>query len=102
MRMWPVAPPFLCDRHLLGEHLELHMIVGSILKGNKLDGYYEHGLIDTNLIPERHEALVQEMTARGMLHKSPLPEFVNPQKGFIDPHAGVVLVQRCEKCRKKQ
>ena len=31
--MWKVNPKFLCVRHLLGEHKELHMLVGTLNKG---------------------------------------------------------------------
>lgn len=30
MRMWMVDPKIMCRKHLLGEHLELHMLAGCI------------------------------------------------------------------------
>ena len=33
MRMWMIDPKLLCRKHLLGEHLEIHMFVGTINKG---------------------------------------------------------------------
>jgi hypothetical protein len=30
--MWMVDPRLVCSKHLLGEHVELHMFVGCLLK----------------------------------------------------------------------
>lgn len=95
MRMWAIDPSRLCRQHLLGEHVELHMMVGSLNKGISMEGYYTKGLVDTDQIEARHEALVAEMTVRGMRHKSPLPAFVNPHRGFVE---GMPL-DRCGECQ---
>ena len=95
--MWDIDPPRMCRQHLLGEHVELHMMVGSINKGVSLEGYYAKGLVDTDQIVMRHEALVAEMTARGMRHQSPLPAFNNPHRGFVEG----TPFERCEKCRER-
>lgn len=34
MRMWLVPPSHMCRKHLLGEHVELHMLLGTLKKGN--------------------------------------------------------------------
>lgn len=72
MRMWMVNPSFLCRRHLLGEHVELHMLAGSILRGKRLDGFVSKGLLQPEAIGERHCALAAEMGRRGYSHQSPL------------------------------
>ena len=41
MRMWMVNPEILCRKHLLGEHVELHMLVGWIIKGKSIQGYLD-------------------------------------------------------------
>ena len=33
MRMWNVDVTKMCNKHLLGEHVEMHMFVGIIIKG---------------------------------------------------------------------
>ena len=33
MRMWNVDPKLMCNKHLLGEHVEMHMFFGTIQKG---------------------------------------------------------------------
>ena len=62
--MWGIDPEKLCDQHLLGEHLEMHMFVGCIKKGISLKGYYDNydnKLLCTNLIKDRHDELADEM-----------------------------------------
>lgn len=93
MRMWDIEPSRMCRQHLLGEHVELHMIV-SINKGKNMEGFYTKGLVDTDQLVSRHETLVAEMKVRGMKHLSPMPAFVNPHLGFV---SGTPL-DRCRKC----
>jgi hypothetical protein len=40
MRIWDLEPRFLCDRHLLGEHRELHAIWTILTLGRR--GYANH------------------------------------------------------------
>lgn len=70
MRMWMVPPYYLCDKHLLGEHCELHMFVGVLAKRSGVDGYIKNNLLEPLSIIERHESLVREMLRRGMRHTS--------------------------------
>ena len=67
MRMWMVPPRYLCNKHLLGEHVELHMFAGYINKWISLDGYVANGLVDTSLMNRRHDELVEEI--RGFCHE---------------------------------
>ena len=96
-----INPSVLCRKHLLGEHVELHMLCGSIKKNKSLEGFVRNGLIEVHNIQQRHEELVAEMKRRGYNHKSPLPDInffelgsVDRQKSFQD------LMNRCEECRK--
>lgn len=75
MRVWDVGVDELCDRHLLGEHRELHAI-WAILTGGRT-GYANHpetvrwrGRLAA--LYARHEAEVAEMGRRGFRHASPL------------------------------
>jgi len=75
MRVWDVPPAELCDRHLLGEHRELHA-VWAILTQDKR-GYRSHPEVRRwegrlAALYRRHEAQVAEMTRRGYRHASPL------------------------------
>ena len=75
MRMWMVNTAYMCNQHLLGEHVELHMIVGCINKNKNLRGYIEKGLVDLTNVSFRHRVLVEEMLSRGMRHGSPLADY---------------------------
>jgi len=100
MRMWKLDPARMCDRHLLGEHNELHMFVGCILKGKSIAGYISGGLIEVHHIRERHEELAREMKRRGFRHMSPLPEFREFVAGSIDVERNrEELRRRCRRCR---
>lgn len=100
MRMWMVDPRKMCSQHLLGEHVELHMLVGSLRKGTSLAGFVSNGLIEVHSVRARHEQLVREMTRRGYRHRSPLPSFTARRLGRVvrkKSHAD--LLDRCEDCR---
>jgi hypothetical protein len=75
VRIWDVDVRELCDRHLLGEHRELHAI-WSILT-NARTGYANHpetrrwnGRLAA--LYARHDAEVAELGRRGFRHASPL------------------------------
>lgn len=77
MRVWDIDPKLLCDRHLLGEHNEIHTIWSIITNG--LKGFANHP--ETNrwrgklkALYLRHAATAGEMERRGFKHKSPLDE----------------------------
>jgi hypothetical protein len=72
MRMWLVNPAILCRRHLLGEHVESHMFLGTLRLGKNIDGYIAKDLFQPRLLYPRHKALVEEMIKRGYNHNSPL------------------------------
>lgn len=74
MRMWQLPPQIMCRKHLLGEHVEMHMFAGSLIKGISMDGYIENGLLDLPLLIQRHDELVAEMEHRGYNHKSPMQD----------------------------
>lgn len=101
MRMWAVSPQVMCRKHLLGEHVEMHMFAGAIAKGKSIAGFIENGLVDTAKIAMRHDALAAEMKRRGYQHKSPLKQ---PNVGVywsVDQAANVTeLARRCEDCRR--
>lgn len=101
MRMWGVKPSMMCRNHLLGEHLEMHMFVGTILKGNSLNGYLEKKFVNTGKIRKRHRELVAEMKKRGFKHNSSLRQFSVKKMGSIDVRANKSeLKSRCKKCRR--
>ncbi len=104
MRMWGVSPALLCNKHMLGEHVEMHMFAGTIKKGISTKGYTETGLVDLSKIRSRHNSIAKEMKRRGMNHKSPMDGVANGLKGgWIDEKANLKeLKRRCRECGKRQ
>ena len=109
MRMWLCDPKILCQKHLCGEHVEIHMFLGSLKKGKKMDGFFENNLFEPRQLFQRHEDLKNEMIARGYNHKSRMVESdcgcvldlpnekqyweIDKQKALQD------LLDRCPECR---
>lgn len=98
MRMWMINPRYMCNQHLLGEHVELHMLAGVLRKGHSVKGYLK-GLLDPKRAEARHSRLVQEMESRGMKHASPL-SLKTKIRGPINLVKNIIeLASRCKKCR---
>ena len=104
MRMWMVAPREICRRHLLGEHVECHMFLGTIRRGRSLAGYVRKGLVELRRLRARHDELAREMRRRGYRHASPLaPGRRLPDLGRVDPVGNRrELARRCPECRRLQ
>jgi hypothetical protein len=99
--MWMIPTNLLCRQHLLGEHKEIHMLVGCLNKNKNIAGFLNKGLVDPSSAEIRHQELVSEMTKRGYHHKSPLPKLqavsiinINIKENVND------LIHRCERCRR--
>jgi len=100
MRMWNVDPSIMCRQHLLGEHNEMHKLVGAINKGKSIRGYIEKGLVEVHNIRNRHDELAEEMGKRGYRHRSPLPKFRSWRAGKVFVGSNIAdLVGRCKRCR---
>jgi hypothetical protein len=100
MRMWNINPKLMCRKHLLGEHVELHMLVGSIKKNKNINGFVEKNLVQTNLITKRHEELVKEMLSRNYNHNSPLNYKDKLNLGKVEIKKSLEdLKLRCKDCK---
>lgn len=103
MRMWMVNPKIMCRKHLLGEHVELHMFVGSINKDISMNGYLKDNLLEPSSLHSRHNELVKEMKERGYNHNSILPLHKSfSEKDYlikIDIEESLTeLIRRCPEC----
>ena len=105
MRIWDISPERLCRQHLLGEHREAHAIWNILTKG-KL-GYSRHPetLRWKNKLKAlylRHNAVVEEMTARGYQHNSPLPAESatgdEKQEEYVDSYEEQISILRNKAC----
>lgn len=105
MRQWLVDPRIMCRRHLLGEHVEHHMFVGTINKGISVDGYLRDNLLEPLALDHRHRELAKEMERRGYNHNSPLPDFkialpIDDLCKEIDKDSALKeLLRRCPECQ---
>ena len=113
MRMWMINPEMMCNQHLLGEHVECHMIDGTLKKDRKITGYLKNNLAFPCLLKSRHLELVKEMKNRGMTgHKTPLVSswkkdkynryFDDKQQVWVRPKPNIIkshieLIKRCKK-----
>ena len=85
MRMWMTNPKLLCNKHLLGEHGELHKFIQSFHKKYSVDNRVSPIVqIELSSYQSRHDELANEMISRGMNHNSPLPEL--PDFSYLPRH----------------
>ena len=108
MRMWMVDPVIMCNKHLLGEHVECHMFAGHLQRKRQIKNYIRLNLLEPGSLRQRHDQLAQEMTCRGMSHKSPLSEFdiaylpKEHQVYIVNADASLKeLTKRCPECKKR-
>lgn len=106
MRMWMVDPKIMCRKHLLGEHVEHHMFVGTINKKISITGYLRDNLLEPLSLLTRHAELVREMEARGYNHRSELLSVDLSGMTFEQFHTKIdrekslaELIRRCPECR---
>jgi hypothetical protein len=106
LRIWDIPPKILCNKHLLGEHRELHAI-WAILTANK-KGYSKHpetrrwiGKLKALFL--RHKQLAEEMKKRGYKHKSPLEKKLatgsGKQKKLLDPIERQIEILKSKQCK---
>lgn len=104
MRMWMLDPKIMCREHLLGEHVEIHMFIGTINQGKSINGYVKKGLVEVHNLYNRHQELVKEMNRRKYNHKSEVGmKWKNVQKvGTINKEKNKnELISRCSKCKER-
>jgi len=104
MRMWMVNPVFLCNKHLLGEHGEIHKHRHNFIRGHSIEG--RRGQIEPISMAFRHDVLTSEMSRRRMNHQSPYSQpdlSMYDLTGFtVDKEASLAeLVSRCQHCQKR-
>lgn len=101
-----VDPSIMCRKHLLGEHVELHMLVAHLKLGRRIDGYVKNNCTEPNSIESRHRELEKELLKRGYNHNSPLTQpvilnFQHPEAKVNVDSALIDLVSRCKECSQK-
>ncbi|MEI6650795.1 MAG: pyrimidine dimer DNA glycosylase/endonuclease V [Candidatus Moraniibacteriota bacterium] len=108
MRIWDVEPKYLCRKHLLAEHRELHGLWNILTIHGGTGGYSRHPetlrwVGKTKALYVRHEELVSEFERRGYHHHTPLDENLATGNGIQDvfintpeEQAKMLLAKPCE------
>lgn len=106
MRMWMVPPSVMCNKHLLGEHGELHKFLHNWRKHHRVDGRIEGNAMEPLAYKRRHDQLASEMSFRRMNHQSPIeqPDFnylPDQHRTYqVDVEANLSLLHnRCLNCK---
>lgn len=73
MRVWDIHPKYLCRKHLLAEHRELHGLWNILTKHKAKGGYSKHPetlrwIGKQKALYKRHQLLVKEFAHRGYKH----------------------------------
>ena len=97
MRMYLVNPKFMCDKHLVREHDACHVFSGSVTKAHHRR---DTGTFESAQIKPCHDAVVEEMERRGIVHGSPLIYFDNDRNlGVVDREKSLVDLLQCPDCK---
>jgi hypothetical protein len=107
MRVWDIHPKYLCRKHLLAEHRELHGLWNILTIHQGKGGYSHHPetkrwIGKTLALYNRHELLVKEFTRRGYRHLTPLSKKYasgkNNQSTFINTISEQKIILRNKQC----
>lgn len=83
MRMWMINPALLCNKHLLGEHGEIHKHRHNFVKKHNIYGrIFPVVQIEPSSMKKRHDLLAKEMLRRSMNHQS---DYVMPDISYLEP-----------------
>jgi len=107
MRIWDIDPKYLCRRHLLAEHRELHGLWNILTKHQAKGGYSKHPetlrwVGKQKALFNRHEQLVKEFLRRQYQHHTPLDKCLATGMGkqtvFINSPAEQKLILKQKSC----
>lgn len=109
MRMWMIEPSLLCNKHLLGEHGEIHKHKHNFVKKHNIRGrILPIAQIEPSSMQVRHDDLAAEMAGRGMNHRSP---YEMPDISYLEPiyreakvdinNSKKDLCSRCAECKRR-
>lgn len=109
MRMWMVDPENLCNKHLLGEHGEIHKHRHNFVKQHSIAKRISPVVqIEPSAMETRHDVLAKEMIRRKMNHQSPFEQPDLTYLPIVERYAVVDvenslhdLTNRCLECAKR-
>ena len=99
MRVWDIDTKYLCRKHLLAEHRELHGLWNILTKHKGKGGYSHHPetlrwLSKEKALYLRHEKLVGEFSRRGYSHHTPLDKKLAIGSGNQNVFINTILEQK--------
>jgi hypothetical protein len=99
MRIWDLSPKYLCRKHLLAEHRELHGLWNILTKHGGRGGYSRHPetlrwVGKTRALYDRHEELTKEFIRRGYNHHTPLDKKLAKGKKTQDALINTIKEQK--------
>ena len=106
--MWGIDPKFLCQKHLIGEHGEIHKHRHIFVKKYKITKRITPIVqIEPENMQKRHDELVLEMLKRGYNHNSPYEQpnlsYLNNNERYAQININISikdLINRCPECAK--
>ena len=99
MRIWDIDPKYLCRKHLIAEHRELHGLWNILTKHGGKGGYSRHPetlrwVGKLRALYNRHEALLKEMKKRGYQEKTSLDKKLAVGKSKQDVFINTIKEQK--------
>jgi len=107
MRIWDIETKYLCGKHLLAEHRELHGLWNILTKHKGRGGYSCHPetlrwIGKTRALYARHETLIREFAWRGYEHRTPLDKKIakgkRAQNVFINTISEQKIILKNKTC----
>lgn len=107
MRVWDIHPKYLCRKHLLAEHRELHGLWNILTIHKAKGGYSRHPetlrwVGKQKALYLRHEKLIEEFFKRGYKHRTPLDKRLavgsNIQSVFINSIKEQKVILKNKQC----
>ena len=96
MRMWMVPPRKMCRKHLLGEHVEIHMAVATLRLGKSVAGFLEKGqTVSRNEAPKlptltAREREITQLLAEGNSSKE-VASLLNLSTKTVETHRSNIM-----------
>ena len=99
MRIWDIHPKYLCKKHFLAEHRELHGLWNILTVHKGMCGYSKHPETlrwkgKRKALYQRHEGLVKEFLRRGYRHRSLLNQKYATGQGEQDFFLNTIKEQK--------
>jgi len=104
-----IEPELLCNKHLIGEHGEIHKHKHNFVKKHNISGRIRPVVqIEPSSMKTRHDEIAIEMLKRGMNHKSdydqPDISYLSKDLRFAKVDIEVSkkdLIERCQDCKNR-